>query len=814
MNKKIMYAVGLSALMAACSSEDVLTEVQGSQESDLFAGIEKVDAQFNMGAESRLATKWDIEIGDRVGFAWLTDLDEKLELTGDAYQNHPLNAVSETVLRPATSIYEGEYYVYAPYDYSVKSIDKVNFSIPETQDLLSEWNGLAKDAIFISPKWTTVSNSVYDEGEPGINKNYTIYPAKFSNGVGLDFSYKNNEVNLKDETDNNKEIQSDPEIFEVKVGYLTAVDGENVTVNKFKYAPTAETNEDNWEKRIIGVTSDATATTSVRSVVLQAANGVEVLEGTGYYSLKPVAGVTYTASREKEKGQFVYNALPAQTEVGDDTHVQFVITTTYGVITYTLPVNEVAKTAYANQAGGTYYLDYFDGITKDETGANLADNVCTDYTESFVQVLGKNGKFVAEVDFTDAVMNGMHVRDDAHLLQLLRFYRDYKLGTEYAESDVILYLDAENGKFEISKAAIALVQGLNGNPNTNIKLEVCTEHGNPQIVVFNNGEDKEVPSFSYVFNSQVEVFLKNQEWTWNGNSKKETGNVTKIRNLGSLKINAASVAAGNSYYTNLFTGLVNEAAASIEVKSVANVKIDLTNYGKIDVNAGAELLAYGADIVNDATSLTAQGIINNSGVLAIVEKTDGTISNYGTINNKVGGANNRTYISTNQTENANFANEWSSTNKFGTIILKDKFDKVSVNNDEDKDKKQGFIKYTWTGEGVYTTPTPEENVKYNYLIVSKDIQFVEEEQELKYLEIAGTVTLTAKEYEFTSETNALNGIIVNENASLDINKTNYLKAGAAFVKGSVYVGGKFLYNEDLVTYLGGATTDKDNIRIQ
>ena len=810
MNKKLIFAMGLTAMMVACSSEDVLTDVQNSQESDLFAGIEKVDAQFNMGAESRLATEWGLEVGDRVGFAWLKDNDGVLTQTGAAYQNHPLNAVSESTLRPETSIYVGEYFTYYPYDESVVSIDNINFAIPAKQDLLMTWNAMAKNAIFISPKWTSVSYSIYDDGEPGISKSFKIYPAQFSNGARLNLDYKNNKVDLKDETNNDEIYASDPQIFDVTVSYLDA-DGNTVSINAFEYAPTVEPNVNNWEAYMLGAEATTTATAGPRAVTQPTSvEGIKNMIKGGFF-LEP--STDYVADRNKTTGNiFRFHALPAVTEVGENTLVNIVINTTYGCITITKPVNEIAYTLFTKN-NATTSMDQPDGVTTDKTGANLPDGKFFTFAESFVQVLGKNGEFRTEVDFSTAVMNGMHVKDNDHLLQLLRYYRDYKLNTVYAEDNVILYLDAKAGNFEISKDAIALVQSLN-NRGANIKLEVCTEYGNPQIVVFNNGEDKEVPSFSYVFNSQVEVFLKNQEWTWNGNSKKETGNVTKIRNLGSLKINAASVAAGNSYYTNLFTGLVNEAAASIEVKSVANVKIDLTNYGKIDVNAGAELLAYGADIVNDATSLTAQGIINNSGVLAIVEKTDGTISNYGTINNKVGGANNRTYISTNQTENANFANEWSSTNKFGTIILKDKFDKVSVNNDEDKDKKQGFIKYTWTGEGVYTTPTPEENVKYNYLIVSKDIQFVEAEQELKYLEIAGTVTLTAKENEFTSETNALNGIIVNENASLDINKTNYLKAGAAFVKGSVYVGGKFLYNEDLVTYLGGATTDKDNIRIQ
>ena len=127
--------MGLTTMMAACSNEDVLTDVQNSQELDMFAGIEKVDANFNWGIDSRLATKFGLEIDDMVGFAWLKDLDGILTQTGAAYQNHPLYAVSEGTLKPKTSIYEGEYFSYAPYDKSVVSIK----DIESVADILCEY---------------------------------------------------------------------------------------------------------------------------------------------------------------------------------------------------------------------------------------------------------------------------------------------------------------------------------------------------------------------------------------------------------------------------------------------------------------------------------------------------------------------------------------------------------------------------------------------------------------------------------------------------------------------------------------------------
>lgn len=799
MNKKLIYAIGLSTIMAACSSEGVLTDVQNPQELDMFAGIEKVDAELNLGLESRLNTQWGIEIGDRVGFAWLKDLNEKLELSGVAYQNHPLNAVSTSTLKPATSIYEGEYYVYTPYDYSVVSIENINFAIPEDQDMQESYNGLAKNAIFISPKWTTVSNNIYDEGEPGINKTFKIYPRQFSSIVGLDFAYTNNKVDLKDETDNDAVTVGDPEIMSVEVSYLDAENGNVVSVKKFQYAPTEETNAENWNAYVIGEDMDVLAATTGRAVTLNSVNGVNVVEK-GAYSLKPTA--TYVAGRAKDGDQFMFNALPAQTEVGNATHVKFVVTTTYGVITYVLPVNETAMTY-----GGDGYKEYFDGVTVDPVSEeSLKAEDCTDYTESFVQVLGKTGKFVVEIDFCDAVMDGMHVRDNAHLLQLLRYFRDYKMGNEYEETGVTLWLDETNGEFEISKEAIALLQSINGSSTKYINLKVCKTHGAPAVVIENNGTDIEVPSFGSVFGETVDVNLKDQAWTWNNDAKVNTGRVATIYNRGDLEINAKTVVAGNKI--DVFTGLVNKKGASIVVKSVANVKINLTNMGAIAVKENAELLAYGSTIVNEAVSLNELGTIDNDGVIGVVKDTEGVINNYGYIHN---GKTAKTYITANQTENASFSSAWSATNKIGTIELSDKFDNISVSNST----TQGFIKYTWDGTGAYVTPTPEVDVKYNYLIVKNNVEFTEVESEISYLEIANTgseIVITSEGANKVFEKpNRLKGFIMASGAKANIKKGNTVRAAAAYIaNGKLYVGGEFSYDK-LDTYLGGVAGNKDNI---
>lgn len=800
MNKKLFFAVSLAATMAACSSEDVFTEAQSSQNADMFAGIEKVNANFGMGVESRLATEFGIEENDRIGLAWLHDTDGKIELTGAAYQNHPLYATDENTLQPKTSIYVGEYFSYAPYDESVVSIENINFAIPADADMLSSWNGLAKDAIYISPKWTTVSKSGLNvEGEAGIDKKFTIYPRKFSNGVALEFGYENHVINLKDETDNNKEYPSDSEIFDAKVTYKHGQ--SEVSVTDFEYAPLAEAigeemwkNTKNWETFKLAETAENQD--EVKPALAEVLNVVEIKSAIkGGYTLVP--GQKYIASREKEGDKFFMNALPALADIDDETLVEIVLNTTYGKITITKPVKDIAKTRVpASAKFPKGYKTYFDG----QVVEGVAADELVAYTESFVQVLGKNGKFETEVDFSTAIMNGMHVKDDYHLIQLLRYYRDYKLGTEYEEEMVDLYLDADADKeFKISKTSIALMQSINAG-DMKVRLNVCRKHGNPIVVVTNNAkEGKEVPEFTRVFAHELDVYLEAQDWTWNETAAKNTGKVITIFNRGNLTVGSTNVEVSNEHLEEI----VNLEDANITfTANVATLwKVNLTNNGTINIPATAHMRVY-SDVVNNVTTVTGvrtgnMGIIDNYGVFGAVEDQYGSIKNYGKIYHRAGA---KTFITKNE-ENEDFSKTLEET-KIGIIEMTEADANVSVSNTSNK----GIITYKWSkDEPVYVSPAV---VRYNYLIVEGNIEFTETEAEIRYLEINGADVYVNNKGNLSS----LQGVIVDKNYALNITEGNQLKPKkAAYLKGYVYNGGIFTYNGDVITYFGGEDADKENI---
>lgn len=61
-------------------------------------------------------------------------------------------------------------------------------------------------------------------------------------------------------------------------------------------------------------------------------------------------------------------------------------------------------------------------------------------------------------------MNGMHVKNDDHLKQLLKFFRSYR----DTESGYVLNLDAdEDGEFKLSLASIQMLQEINAGISDN-----------------------------------------------------------------------------------------------------------------------------------------------------------------------------------------------------------------------------------------------------------------------------------------------------------------------------------------------------------
>ena len=838
MKKYLLSALALP-LLFACSSEDYLD--QKATDNDQFAGIEKVDATFSM-AESpsmRFATDWTPEEEDLWGFAWMGDgtVIANNPADGKAYQNHNL-IQTEGIFKPQTSIYVGKYYIYRPYDETTVSPQAINFNSLEEQTLAEgyasttkAWKDLAKTAINIGDKWTDVlaggrtygsDPTKYDE--PGITKKYKIFAAMFSNQTGLDLTYVKNNPTFTAA----KRIQGATDIdFTIAAGdAVGAADIYEATVDlsgqakSFTYAPTVEPNNGVYPQTTVdGKTVYHNGDFWADKKNLEAVTANNPGDGftftAGAVTLTPADATNGLSTGDNgSKAWFWFNSLPVTAGNGTlGTAVQAVFTSSYGVVTVNSTVGACASV-----------FEKYNPTDANPQWIKLAaadDNTTTpkkwDLTHNtFVNQYGNHkGKYELTVDFSDGVMDGMHIKNDTHLQKLLKYY----IASGKTEN-VSLNLDgasATDKTFKISKNSIALLQSIPGNK---VKVHACTTDNAPvKIIVTQDGSDgkTEVPELAGVFDAATDVYLaSNTNWTW----KQRTGanqltvdaNVASLTNEGTLTVNAKNIDLSIAGKT-----ITNAAGATMNITQVTTVKTALTNLGTINVgaadNTGAELRAYNVEIKNDANELLTPneiingeitgnkeiGRINNYGVVGVSDiGTYGKFNNYGLIDVKNAGA--ITLLSTNQVV-TNFDNKFdngilipANANKMGTVKLPSPTALVSVANAA----ANGFIAYNWTG-----TPyaTPAGNVKFNTIVVSGDIEFTENEAEIKYIIFNGTRTQVINNGYLIN----LKGVIVNAGKSIIIEKGNtlaptdgtFLGAGA-----TVYKGGIFTHNASLT----GTTT--------
>ena len=837
--KKILYSALALPLLFACSSEDFDNQAINN---DPFAGIEKVDATFSMDEATTRMDKgsWDPQEGDLWGFAWLTDAYEgnnnsKVEITGNAFQNHNLIQTSG-IFTPQTSIYVGKYYLYRPYDAETVSPKAIDFKSlmeqPMTEGYASTtdaWKALAASAINIADKWTEVTpeghaadGKTWDKA--GTKGNYKIFPAMFSNQTGLDLKYEKNNPKFTEATaisgatDINYEYPANSTVGAAKIyGATVQLVG---AANSFSYAPLAEPNGGEhsgtfWAaKKNLGANDGFTFPQEVAPITL---TPTDVAEG-------------ISTDVPENKAWFWFNSLPntaGEATLNAENGVITVFETSYGTVTV---AKQLGQCAYVFDKFNANDADpqWIKLIAGEEDHANATPKewgFAKANRTTFINHYGNHkGKYALTVDFSTGDMNNMHIKSDSHLQDLLKFIiASGKVNN--IENTITLLLDnTTGGAFNLSKISIALLQTINaGNGAPKVLVKACQEEGHHPSGIkitqygqeaIGQGAKKDVPSLKNVFAEATRVDLSDQyDWTWTSSDAIPMDDkVTSITLLNGIK-GTLNVTSTNVEMTN-DVKLIIAHGATMTINEVTTVKNDLTNRGTINVPAGTELRAYGADITNDATSKTEYGVINNSGVIGVTYNTNGTFNNYGLIDMQSATA--ITLLTTNQTENATIGNAFDAqTNKLGTVKLPSGAPNalVSVNNAEET----GFIEYTWTGGTTYTTPN-NGVVKYNTLIVNGNIAFTEAENEIKYIKFTGvqkTVTNSAD-----ANLHYLKGIIVdneNHNASIIIEKNNrivcsdgsHLGSGATVYNGGTFTHGNQNINGTQVTdYLGTWSTDQ------
>lgn len=489
-------------------------------------------------------------------------------------------------------------------------------------------------------------------------------------------------------------------------------------------------------------------------------------------------------SKAVPSGRYYYNTIKSKAvsglEISEFTLLPF---------DEAIAANGLTATVKINTRYGSVTIDGTDNVWEETNSSTEAvwQTVTAGIEELQQLTLNKkavnaNSKFAGEfvgghatrhisVDLANLDMSDVCIVNDKHLHDIILVHDALQEG-----EDVTFTINGdENGVFEMSMATLNMLKA-----RPEIKIVPCTTAGEACIAIRLTGAT-EVPEFEFLAASVPTVYLANETtaWTWTGDNK-EMKNIDVLVNEGTINIaGGAKFGSKTDYY-------------DISNKGTLNVNGLVKQNGSGVGNFGTINIAVGAEYVADATTLTNVsygtnegefGKIYNSGILTTSKLANSQIINYGYIENMIGGTANMTYITANETTTADFANKYDvTTNKFGTIMLKNADDNISISNST----ALGFIKYKYAGT-EYVTP---EVCKYNYIIVENhDIAFTANAEEVKFLEITSTGNNIPVITQKTNYLPKLRGFILNGKAN--IKENNKLVVPAAYVQGTLYVGGLF-----------------------
>lgn len=518
---------------------------------------------------------------------------------------------------------------------------------------------------------------------------------------------------------------------------------------------------------------------------------------------KTNGSLSYVYDEETSEKSAEFMILPLKSDFAGTATDNIVVDTYYGQVV----VNGNTEGVMFDKAGNIIEGDAEgDPVIKDgsiEAAYNIMGTVSNaskkDQSSTFYgEKVGAHLTQYVAVDLKNLDMSKVHIKSDKQLHDILTVYK--ALGFT---KDVNLTIDGDvKGRFALSMDNVRTLQS--AWYYGKVKLLPCTSTGEKcTTIVLTAGEGKtseDVPSIDFLASSSnnIDIALAATDtWTWNNtNHVLFSAKVNNLINEGTFNLDNGDVIANSHSVKN--TKMVNNG--TINVTGLVKQQMEMTNNGTITIAEGGEYRADNTTITNEATSATVMGEIYNSGIFAT--SNNGIINNYGLIKNMVGGVNNMTYITTNQTTSVSFASRWSPDNKYGTIELKNADDNISVSNATNV----GFIKYEYTDE-EYVTPAI---CKYNYIVIKNhNIKFTAAAPEVKFIEIVGETTIPVFTNPLSERFVTLEGFILKGKANLQEN--NKLVTPAAYIEGTLYYGGQFTQTggqkvpETMGTYYGDST---------
>ena len=702
MNKKYLFGMLLSgALLAACTADDALDAAKVAQDGAMQAPVFTVSLE-NEGLDNR-ATLSGISAGSKIQF----DGTDKLSLfhgikpVSNAFPTGDINGWQNAIYAPKAGAGEGklEFETHAMvqrgYAIMVFPADEgftqmgtdgttgekspvIKVKADQTRETRDNTPYMSEFILLKSP-----ASNVPEAETAGYGKEYDLV---LKRAAGTLYMNLNNE----------------------KIPTVAGADPLQVRAVEIRYAnktfPTQlsiERTTDPQEKPVSSGTYKSWAAISGLDIV----NIVDDNKSE-YLKTKDV----------EDNSVATFTILPWKPTNGWPTAGTLKVTTNYGIVTIT--------------TDGTGDKVFGSGMNKnlDEIFGSIAEALYHPLTNSNYfngEWAGAAASTKVKVDMSKLTVDGLHIDNEADLITALKVYD----AREKAENKkVTITLDGTKGNFTMSAATLNtlsehMIEGAK-EADKGLKVAACaieSEILNTIVVTGSNGA--EVPSLIFVdaeagVSKTVNVQLEGS-WKYTGvednpstrtvDERKVMKNVETIVNNGTLTMSGIITASDNA-------GEKSEVAfendGTINVSGETYTKLNIDNYGTINIPATAKLLVDDSSVLTNmeaqdpsptkaATAWDKGAEIVNEGWLGVVEKSSGetqAINNYGIIYSK-GKA--RTFVTTNAREDVeDLGTAFASGDDgvaIGTIIIDSplmKKDELVVVGDADNEEDptyQGFI---------------------------------------------------------------------------------------------------------------------------
>lgn len=814
MNKKLLIATLSLAALAACTNDDFQSQNAASVAEETSPVKFKL-VNDNDGTRASMngnTIVWNANDGDLFS---LYHGSADLTVAPQGFQNATYKAIADesgATLSTPSMVLEGGAVMVWPVDsvFRITSADGLTIVIPDEQTDIANQIPYVSDGIAIAAYDPTGDGAQIGwKNTAGLDREYPVYMRPMASQLIVNADYDGTDAQIAELYTGEDAIEP----ISVTSVQLTTTAAQGFTTEiPVTFTAASPADEARWDANV-------------------PENAWSHVTGLDRANATDVATLTTKCLTDNASSKFLI--LPQPVIIGGLGGAAVTVNTIYGKVFVADPADYPGVSKYTTtQYNDAWYRYVTDPTTVDaaeETAAAAAEasgdhagkykvtanqgprfglmqtiNFFGDYTVPATststvatEYMGVATQRYVTVDLTKLDMSDLHIKNDKQLRDAARVWN--KMGLD----DVVVYLDGDDDEeFAISQETITYLNELNhdalGNYVSHFEVMPCDVAGEEceTIVITGGGDVQDMAFIKDNAGKQAKVaFNEGETWAWKGTVMVDETGVFRIYNRGTM----VNDAAGESTLKTVDVlgapndvRLVNLGTWNI-TRGTVFVQFDVTNQKTMEISKGAEYRQDGTghDFYNWANAKPTRfggddevnGLITNKGVFATVN--GGKIHNQALIEHADKDA--KTYISTNQTGGANFANPFGGGNKMGRLNLpysnKDE-DNISITSALD----QGFVSVTVDGEVAGALDAGVLGSKVNYVIIKSGVTEINKVAgTVKYLEINEPGTEIAWK---VSETGTYDGLMVLSNVNIT-QSTNVTVTKATYLGATMYVGGVF-----------------------